>query len=1208
MGWTAEQLRAVNDKNGNILVSAAAGSGKTAVLVERIIKLITDREAPVDIDRLLVVTFTKAAASEMKERIGAAVSKALTEDPSSVNLRRQAVLLNRADIMTIHSFCLRVARENYNKLGIDPAFRVADDTEILLLKDEVIDDLFEEKYASDEPESFLYLVENYSSGIYDKNLKELVLKIYDFTRSYPDPEETIEKQKSAYGENSGIWFDILKEQICVYVRGALELTKYALDTAYLTGPETYIPMLEDDKRQMEEMLEAQNGDFDSFYSRVTSMSFSRLSTKKCDSVTKEKVKRLREKVKKIFSSLSVKFLLREPDEMRYDIKRAREAVFPLLDLVNEFAVKFSEEKKQRRIADYSDLEHYCLKALLEEGSSADAPVKSRAAMELTEKYAYVMTDEYQDSNAVQELVLDMVSNGRNRFMVGDIKQSIYGFRLADPDIFAEKYNTFIPETGAENERIDMFRNFRSRREILDGINFIFEQLMQKGLGGIDYDENAMLYAGAEFPEYMGKASAGGAVEIDVIKKNPDMDDENDEEAGGDDENGEVTDADEREMNFVADRINSLMYGNGRLEVYDAKSGDYRPLKFSDIVIILRKKTKGAAFVDILRSKGIPASAEAGTGFLDTPEIMTILSFLRVIDNPRQDIPLAAVLRSPVYGLTADDLLTVKLECGLEEYWDCVRYYAEKGRDENIRRTLEKFLSQLDKWRDMAVDEKINDIIWAVYTDTGYYDLAGVLPEGRIRQTNLIKLVRKASDYDSISFKGLFDFIRYIEKIDKNDVEIDSGSGASSDGVRIMTIHKSKGLEFPVVFLSGCGGKFNKKDLSASVVMHKDLGIGSEYTDMQTRVRYNTVPRTVIAERLRMDAVAEEMRVLYVAMTRAKEKLIITGTASLEGSDAVNAAMYADRKDVCLPVFDIASRNSYMDWILTAVARHRDGQAIREAGDCAAAYTGNGLFDHRAVFDVNFVGRMKEETLPPAEDEIKTEEDEAFLRAQIEARLGWEYPYSAETDIPGTVSVSDVKRLRGIRLSHSVRTPDFYTGEKGLTAAERGTAVHTVLQHMDLGREYDYDSVRELIKECAENGILTEAEAQSVSIRKIELFASSPLYKRILKADKVFREEAFTVAVSPGEIYSGEKYADVDGDMILHGRIDCCFVENGEIVLIDYKTDRYNEDSEEEFHQRYDIQMELYSKALEKVTGLRVKECYIYSVESGKAIAVDLKEA
>lgn len=1203
MGWTAQQLRAINDKNGNILVSAAAGSGKTAVLVERIINLITDENEPVDIDRLLVVTFTKAAASEMKERIGAAVSKALAENPESVNLRRQSVLLNRADIMTIHSFCLRVARENYNRLGIDPAFRVADDTEVLLLKDEVIEELFEEKYSSESPEEFLYLVENYSNGISDKNLKELVLKIYDFTRSYPDPDESIKKQKASYDEDSQIWFDMLRKQICIYVRGALELTEYALDTARLTGPETYIPMLENDLSQMEDILENESESFDIFYSKVSSMNFSRLSTKKCESETKEKVKSLREKTKKIFASISSKFLVRNPDEMKHDINEAKKAVYPLLNLVKEFGEKFSEEKKQRRIADYSDLEHYCLKVLLEE--NCEKATKSRAAEELTEKYVYVMTDEYQDSNAVQELILNLVSNGKNRFMVGDVKQSIYSFRLADPDIFTEKYNTFSLEEGADNERIDMFRNFRSRSEILDGINFIFMQLMQKELGGIDYDENAMLYAGAEFPGYMGSASAGGAIEVDVIKRTEDDSDEDDSGNGASEQEDMTTDADEREMNFVADRINSLMYGSERLEVYDAKLGDYRELKFSDIVIIMRKKTQGAAFVDILRDKGIPASAESGTGFLETPEIMIALSFLRVIDNPRQDIPLASVLRSPVYSLTADELLTVKLESGLDEYWDCIRYYADNGKDDHIKQILKTFITQLDIWRNKAIDEKINDLIWAVYTDTGLYDLSGVLPDGKIRQLNLAKLVQKASDYDSVSFKGLFDFIRYIEKINKNDVEIDSGNGSDSDGVRIMTIHKSKGLEFPVVFLSGCGGKFNRSDLSASVVMQKDLGIGSEYTDMTTRVRYNTVPRTVISEKLRMDSVAEEMRILYVAMTRAKEKLIITGVSSVETSKAEEWAAYSGRSDVKLPVFDIAMKNNYMDWILTAVARHRDGNPIFDMSLCQHKDIGNGLYNHSSQFEINFIGKVNLESSVREEEKVRDEEDKAFLKAQIEARLGWEYPYLEETDIPGTVSVSDVKRIRGIKLSHTVKTPDFYADERGLTAAERGTAVHTVLEHMDFKKEYDYNSIKELIGDCLTNGVLNEAEANSVSIKKIEMFVSSKLYKRIINADSIFKEEAFTVSVRPGEIYKEEKYSQIDGDIILHGRIDCYFIENNEIVLIDYKTDRYNEDSEKEFHERYDIQMELYSKALEKVTGLKVKECYIYSVESGKAISVEI---
>ena len=540
MGWTDEQLSAIHEKNGNILVSAAAGSGKTAVLVERIIKLITDETNPVDIDRLLVVTFTKAAASEMKERIGAAVTEELKKNPDSVNLKRQAVLLNHADIMTIHSFCLSVARENYNRLGIDPAFRVADETETLLIKAEILDRLFEEKYGSDEPEDFFYLVENYSDGTSDVKLRELVLKIFEFMRSYPNPEGWIEKQKLSYKDGEDYWFDMMKKYLLFYIEGAVELTKTAVETAEISGPETYLPMLYDDLEQLEDIYGSAS--FEEICLKIKNIKFSALSRKKCESETKEKVKYLRDRVKKIISSVNTKFLMRNTDEMKEDIKKAGFGICRLLDLVKEFSDMFDEEKKRRRIADYGDLEHYCLKALID--GSYDNPVKSQAAEELTSKYAYVMTDEYQDSNAVQELILSLVSGERNRFMVGDVKQSIYSFRLANPDIFAEKYNTYSLEKGAEKERIDMFKNFRSRKEVLDGINYIFMQIMQKELGGVEYDKNAMLYYGADYPMYTGTATAGGAVEIDVINTDDDSEDD-------------YTNI-EKEMNFVADRINSLM--------------------------------------------------------------------------------------------------------------------------------------------------------------------------------------------------------------------------------------------------------------------------------------------------------------------------------------------------------------------------------------------------------------------------------------------------------------------------------------------------------------------------------------------------------------------------------------------------------------------------------------------------------------------------
>lgn len=1189
MGWTNEQLNAIYEKNGNILVSAAAGSGKTAVLVERIIKLITDENNPVDIDRLLVVTFTKAAAAEMKERIGIAVAEALKKNPESANLKRQSVLLNHADIMTIHSFCLRVARENYNRLGIDPAFRVADDTETLLIRAEVMDRLFEEKYGSDEPEDFLYLVENYSDGTNDTKLREIVLKIFDFIRSYPDPNGWIEQQKASYKEGGEYWLEMLGEYLLFYVKGAMELTRTALKIAESTGPETYIPMLSNDMEQIEDILSRKK--FEDICSGIININFSALSRKKCESETKENVKYLRDRVKKIFSDINTKFLLRDTNEMKDDIKKAGYGICRLLDLVKEFSDLFEEEKKKRRIADYGDLEHYCLKVLV--NGSFDEPQKSQAAEELTEKYAYVMTDEYQDSNAVQELILSLVSGKKNRFMVGDVKQSIYSFRLANPDIFAEKYNTFSLEKGAENERIDMFKNFRSRKEVLDGINYIFMQIMRKELGGVEYDKNAMLYYGADYPAYEGNAHAGGAVEIDVINTDD----------GSEEEYTNI----EKEMNFVADRINSLMYGKDRIEVFDANTRCYRELNFSDIVIIMRNKTHGEAFVEILQAKGIPASAESSVGFLETPEVMTALSFLRIIDNPRQDIPLAAVLRSPVYGLTADDLLTVKLESGDEEYWDCVRNYDERGNDERIKAVLSEFLSQLNRWRDISVDSGINDLIWAVYTDTGYYDLAGVLPDGKNRQDNLLKLVKKATDYDSLSFKGLFDFIRYIELIDKNNAKIEGESGAAGGGVRIMTIHKSKGLEFPVVFLSGCGGRFNKTDLNDNVIMHKNLGIGSEYIDADTRVKYNTAPRIVISEAVWQDQAAEEIRVLYVAMTRAKEKLIITGCSSQSASKVLSWTMFAGNREIQIPPFEILSSGCYIDWILMTIARHKSGECLRELANSANVDKTNGLYGYDAEFELNFINYLsvsEGEKYNCGIEEPQTEEDRAFIKSQIEARLGWEYAYQTETEIPGTVSVSDVKRLRGTKLSHTVKKPDFYADEKGLSSTEIGTAVHKVLEHMDFTREYDYEEIKSLINDCVMSGILTEKEAAAVSVKKIEMFAKSELYRRILNAEAVYKEEAFTTAVTPAEIYKNEEYMDIEEDIILHGRIDCYFIENGSIVLVDYKTDRYDEESEESFSERYGIQMELYSKALEKVTGLKVKECLIYSISAGKTIKIE----
>ncbi len=1197
--WTAEQLNAITEKNGNILVSAAAGSGKTAVLVERIIRLITDKTEPVDIDRLLVVTFTKAAASEMKERIGAAITRELTENPEQMNLKRQAVLLNHADITTIHSFCLRVARENYNRLGIDPAFRVADETETLLIEDEILEELFEDKYASDSPEAFLYMVENYSDGMSDSKLKELVLKIYNFIRSYPDFDGWIFNQKQAYCDSEKIaaWFDMLSEYVCEYVGGALDVTKTALEIAESFGPETYLPMLKSDIEKYKNILSLKNDGIEKLFYAVRNITYDALSRKKCESDAKEKVKYLRDRAKKLISYANEALLFDDLNNMNDGIFKAGYGICALLDLVSEFAVRFDVEKKERRIADYSDLEHYCLKVLLDESSTKDKPIKSLVAKELSEKYIYVMTDEYQDSNAVQELILALVSSDKNRFMVGDVKQSIYSFRLADPDIFAEKYNTYLLEKNSDNERIDMFKNFRSREEILNGINFFFMQLMQEELGGISYDKNAMLYLGADFPEYIGDANVGGDVEVDCI-----FTDNADEE---DDDDGESLSGIEMEMGFVADRINGLMYGKDRLEVFDRKLNDYRPLIYSDIAIVMRNMTHGADFVEILRQKCIPATADANAGFLDTTEVMTALSFLRIIDNPRQDIPLASVLRSPVYGFTADELLTVRLEGECEDYWDCIAYYVENGEDTEIKDRLLSFIMQLNIWRDISIECTINELIWTVYTDTGFYDLAGVLPDGKARQANLLKLVKKASDYDSLSFKGLFDFIRYIEKINKNNVTIDSeASGEVGNSVRLMTIHKSKGLEFPVVFLSGTATKFNKKDLSSNVVIHKKLGIGSEYTDMEMRVKYNTVPRAVINEAALYDLISEEIRILYVAMTRAKEKLIITGNTKYSKTRIARWEMFNGRKEVALPSFEISRTDNYLDWIMMSLSRHKSGEKICELSNTLPKNTGNGVFDYYAEFEVNFINEKSEAPIAVQNDmltQINSEEDEKFLKEQIDARLSWIYPFARETEIPGSVTVSDIKKIRGDKYPYTVKTPKFYVDKKGLSASEIGTAVHKVIEHMDFTKKYDYADIENLIERCAVLGILSEQEKKSISIKKIELFAKSDLYKRIMSAEAVYKEEAFTISISPEEIYNLKEYSGIDETVILHGRIDCYFIENKEAVILDYKTDYFGD--VKELAEKYSVQMELYKKAVEKVTDIKVKECYIYSISAGKTIKI-----
>ena len=859
----------------------------------------------------------------------------------------------------------------------------------------------------------------------------------------------------------------------------------------------------------------------------------RIVQKKMRVRDKRKVKYLRDRVKKIISSVNTKFLMRNTDEMKEDIKKAGFGICGLLDLVKEFSDMFDEEKKRRRIADYGDLEHYCLKALID--GSYDNPVKSQAAEELTSKYAYVMTDEYQDSNAVQELILSLVSGERNRFMVGDVKQSIYSFRLANPDIFAEKYNTYSLEKGAEKERIDMFKNFRSRKEVLDGINYIFMQIMQKELGGVEYDKNAMLYYGADYPMYTGTATAGGAVEIDVINTDDDSEDD-------------YTNI-EKEMNFVADRINSLMYGKDRMEVYDRSTKCYRELKFSDIVIIMRNKTHGAEFVEILESKGIPASTESNVDFLETTEVMTALSFLRIIDNPRQDIPFAAVLTSCFGKLTSEELANIQCEGEGKTFYERALFYLGNGSDENLKERITDLLRKYERFRRKVPYTAIHTLLWDIIEETGYGDYVASLPSGEQRKANLEMLVEKAVSFESTSYKGLFHFIRYIEQLHKYDVDYGEASvlDEQADTVRLMSIHKSKGLEFPIVFVSGMSKRFNTQDIKGSIVIHSEFGVGIDAVDVERRTKAPTLLKRMIQRDVLMENAGEELRVLYVALTRAKEKLIMTGTISNLEQKIRSYEGLRSHEETELTFSRLTKANSYFDWVLPALYRHASFAPILETYNIGAPFM-NPLYDRDVPIRVYkmgigeiVAGEVAEELsgqytkeLLHNWDDTRTYDEQ--MKEQLEIQFGYQYPYERERKLKQKMTVSELKKRAYLEEEAGELVfdeadvvpllPKFLQEEEELTGASRGSAYHRLLELLDFSKKYDEVTLKELIEEQKRSGKLSEEMCTSIREKDILRFLNTPVGERMHRAavrGTLWAEQPFVLGIDADELYKGKAW-------------------------------------------------------------------------------------
>ena len=1248
--YTPEQKSAINTIGCNLLVSAAAGSGKTAVLVERIIRLITNPENLIDIDRLLVVTFTDAAAKEMRTRISDAIYEKLenlTDGSIYENitlyehLKKQAMLLNKAQISTLHKFCTSVIRANFFAVGVDPFFKTADETESELLKLQALDNVLNREYVKiDEDGRFENLYTAFSEKGDAEALRHNILEFYKFLSSTYWQDEWIEKHKNEFnisGEgsiDSTPWVDIVKSEVRTVISGVISVCEELLQAARAEAF-GYDEAIKSDLEQLEVIITALKNEssvFNDIANAVKNYTPSTLKAAKgikvSESEAHRRVKEIRDKsIKDAVKKLAVSFFSKSGKQLAEDIKGAYTVIEELCRVTKEFSAEYSELKRDKNVLDFNDLEIYCIKCLLDESSSSSNVILAQPAINLREKFVEVMVDEYQDINELQELILQCVSDD-NCFMVGDLKQSIYRFRQAKPELFSNKYKSFSYEKGSKNRKIDLSGNFRSSEPVINGVNFLFRQIMTEQYGGTDYSEKEKLSGGNPDLILQSIEDEMCAVEMLIIDssdasensyENQEFGDISLEEDAFEEDEKDLKSA-ELEAIAIASRIHEMVNGEKPLQVFDKKTCGLRNVKYGDIVILMRSvKSVSSCFDEAFKKADIPFYSGSSSGYFDSFEVKVMLSFLQIIDNPLQDIAVMAALYSPVYSVTSDEMVQIGSISNPDtrsalSFYDKIVMYAENNldtcsADDVLLEKIRMFITDLERWQELALTTPVSQLLDIVLTDTGYFNYAGVMLKGKERQINLIALKEYAMQYEKTSYKGIFNFVKYIEKLKKSKIKNDSDINILSendDAVRILTIHKSKGLEFPVVFVSRTGSTFNRKDENEPILFSSSLGFGIRYLIVKNGVKYkiDTISRTALKCKIRSEDVSEQIRNLYVAATRAKEKLIFTGTVkNIEKSRAKwERFSLGNNKEAKLPAHFIAQTNNFLDMIMTAVNR---SELI-----VSSARFGISYLTKDEVLDSSSIKSRKSGDANKALSVSSTEETGRFL-AEIDNKFSWVYPYESDCNIRAKISVSEAKRIYqsltetadSEPMFKSVQTPtlpDFVTGEKPITGSERGMAIHTVMEHINLNEHRDVSAIKGLIAELVNKLILSEKLASSVPIDKIYNFVHSELAKRMQNSSSVNREVSFIMNVASHEIY-GEKRKESGQPIIIQGVIDCYFEEDGKIVILDYKSDK---GSYEDIAERYKKQMELYKEGIERSTGKKVKECLCYLFETEKTISFD----
>lgn len=1107
--WTTEQEKAISLRNCNTLVSAAAGSGKTAVLVQRVIDMITDETNPVYINELLIATFTNAAASEMQERIYNALQKKIRENPDNSFLKEQVVLLGQAQISTIHSFCMNLIRENFHLLGIRHDFDIADEVKLSAMRKIALEEVFDKYYKAGEVD-FLNTVDAFGGKKNDDNLSEIILSVYNFAESLPNPvgwlNDSVENLKCAdvVQRFKDIVHKSLKQQFTSIKREyeqALDLIENDV------GLNAYHDIYLNEYNTFEKLSNNINDN------SLLTFEFARLPRKgkNADSVCADYVKKVRDNAKKQFAKVA-DLCLYTDEEIAYEIHLMLPNVKTVCNLVIDFKNKFSMLKNAENIMDFNDLEHFAIK-LLEENTEVRDYMKGF--------YKEILVDEYQDTNGVQAYLFEMLSNGSNLFMVGDVKQSIYGFRNSNPKYFIEKFSSYNFDYTAEGTKINLAKNFRSSNGVINKINDFFKKLMVGELGGVTYnEEHALVYGNEQITDvdsplerYVINTKTDSADDIEVDKV-------------------------QAEAIFTANRIYELVEKQ-KPEIFDKSVNGYRSITYKDIVVLMRRtKNVASVYAEIFAERGIPVYTAESGGYFNCVEIATVMSFLKIIENPLQDIPLLAVMRSPIFGF--DDNLIAEIRA---ENRKCHFYNLLKKSDND---KVVEFINRINKFRGFAKFNNVGAVVRKIIFDTGYYQFVGGLSNGEVRMMNLNLLCERANAFSQRGYKGVSQFISYVNTmIDSgNEYSLPKLISENDNVVNIMSIHKSKGLEFPVVFLCESGLQFNKMDLSKQIVFDEELGLTMDIVDVKRRLKYTPYVKRAICEKKIDDLVAEEIRLLYVALTRAKHKIIITGSKSV--SDSIS-----DMSDNS--AYNIKLKKCYLDMLLTDI---------------------KGVLDAK-IYSIEEILNM-DEVYETVKEDKSVKFDYSEFYEEVSKRLDYDYPYLYSKFVPSKKSISEV-----ISADDDINLAIISDKGDKISSGQRGTIIHFVLQNIKLDNVGSADAISSQIETMINNGIFDEKYKDIIDVDALYAFFSSDIGKRMLNSNQVYREFKFCVDLPAGEL----GYESTDETILIQGVIDCCFIENDEFVIIDYKTGSLKE--------KYKKQLELYSRCLEISTGKSVKETHIY---------------